>query len=226
MSATEGFLRNTRKTGTVLNVPPKGPASSSPVWRRAATPFALSRRLLLRQIATASLPFLARAQDPSADHGRVKPPLPAPEIVLITQDGSSTSLSALAQHHATAVQLIFTRCTTTCRLQGAIFEKVQELLPDQLARGIQLISLSIDPRNDAPATLRAWLRRFRARPGWIAAAPQPDQVEQMKTFFGRGRSAADDHSTQVSLLNPDGLLVWRTFELPAAEDISNLLIRM
>src|SRR5450631_831397 len=41
------FLRNTRKTGTVSSAPLEEPASSSPVWRTAAAPFALLRTAAL-----------------------------------------------------------------------------------------------------------------------------------------------------------------------------------
>jgi protein SCO1/2 len=133
------------------------------------------------------------------------------------------SLAALVKQHATAWQLMFTACRTTCPIQGAIFARLQSLLPDQVARGIQLLSLSVDPATDTPEALAAWLRRFHAHPGWIAAAPRPDDVERIRAFAGRGRSATDNHTTQVQLVDREGLLVWRTFELPEPEEVAALL---
>jgi protein SCO1/2 len=187
-----------------------------------------SRRECLGSFSAAALsavlaPIDAHGQPAGEDHGKINPPIPVPDISLLRHDGGVSSLSALCHRHATAMQVMFTRCTTTCPIQGAVFERVQKLLPDQLARGIQLVSLSVDSENDTPAVLARWLQRFHARPGWVAAAPGLKDVERVRAFAGRGRSASDNHSTQVHMLNREGLLVWRTSELPAAEEIAAIL---
>ncbi|MES1172153.1 MAG: SCO family protein [Bacteroidota bacterium] len=184
-----------------------------------------SRRSLIQALGVTVMPSVARAQPPAADHGRVNPPVPAPPVSLLRHDGVSSSLPALAKHHATALQLMFTACTTTCPIQGAIFARVQKLIPDQVARGIQLISLTVDPRNDTPEVLTRWLRRFQARPGWISAASHPKDVDTIKAFAGGRNSPLDNHSTQVQILNRDGGLIWRTGDLPEAEEIAALLKR-
>jgi protein SCO1/2 len=182
-----------------------------------------SRRCFLHALAVVAVPAVPGGPPPTADHGRIKPPVPVPDIVLVRHDGVSTTLSALVREHATALQLMFTSCTTTCPIQGAIFAQVQKLIPDQMARGIQLVSLSVDPEHDTPETLATWLRRFRSRPGWVAASPRPQDIERLRDFAGRGRSASDNHSTQVQMLNREGQLVWRTFELPRAQEIAGIL---
>jgi protein SCO1 len=183
----------------------------------------ISRRSFLGTLTAALAPSVAQAESPGQDHGRIKPPLAVPDLTVLRHDGRSSSLYELVNHHATALQLVFTACTTTCPIQAAIFERVQRLIPDQMARGIQLVSLSVDPENDTPAVLTRWLQRFHARPGWIAAAPRTKDTERLRTFAGRGRSASDNHSTQVQILSRDGLLVWRTGELPEAEEVAAIL---
>jgi protein SCO1 len=187
-----------------------------------------SRRACLASLSVATLslalaPSDARGQRPGEDHGKIKPPVPVPDIGLVRHDGGVSSMSALCRRHATALQVMFTRCTTTCPIQGAIFERVQKLIPDQLARGIQLVSLSVDPESDTPVVLTRWLQRFHARPGWVGVVPGTKDVEQVRAFAGRGRSASDNHSTQVHMINREGLLVWRTSELPGAEEIAAIL---
>jgi protein SCO1/2 len=181
------------------------------------------RRAFLGAALGALAPSVSFAQSPDGDHGRVSPPLAAPDIPVIEHDGASVRLPALVKGRATALQFMFTSCTVTCPIQGAIFARVQTLIPDQVARGVQLLSLSVDPRNDTPEALRRWLQRFHAGPGWIAAAPLVKDVERVRALGGPGRTPTDNHSTQVHILNRDGLLVWRTFELPEAEEIAGLL---
>jgi len=173
----------------------------------------------------------AQAQAPgeqtvSADHGRVIPPLPMPSMPLQCADGRQADLATLLQGRATAVHLMFTGCSSVCPIQGAIFQRVQSLLPDQSARGILLLSLSIDPFGDTPAAMRAWLKKFDARDGWIAAAPAPDDLDRLLALFGQGRSAVENHATQVNIVNRRGELIWRTPQLPPAESIAQFLQRV
>src|SRR3954454_21338403 len=110
------------------------------------------RRAFLATMGAALLaPTPARADEVvQSDHGAVKPPRVAPALKVVRQDGVSTTLQGLVDRHVTAAQLMFTSCTTTCPIQGAIFARVQRLLPDHVGRGIQLLSLSVDPDHDTP----------------------------------------------------------------------------
>jgi protein SCO1/2 len=163
----------------------------------------------------------------AADHGRVDPPVPIPDIpVRLAGDGASAGLAGLLRGRATALHLMFTGCSSVCPIQGAIFERVQDLLPDQQTRGIQLLSLSIDPLTDTPQAMQAWLERFAARDGWIAVAPKPDDLDRMRDLFGQGRNALETHATQVNIIDRRANLVFRTPELPSADAIANLLRRV
>ncbi len=190
----------------------------------------LSRRLFLGSVSAALLPLSLEqrtsAQGREQDHGRINPPVPVPDVRVVLHDGTTTRLPALVRQHATALQVMFTACRTTCPIQGAIFARVQGLIADQVVRGVQLVSLSVDPRTDTPRALAAWLERFRAGPGWVAAAPEVKDVERIRAFAGRGRSAIDNHSTQVQIVNREGQLVWRTSELPEAEEVATILRHM
>jgi len=157
-------------------------------------------------------------------HGKIDPPVPVPDVALVRYDGVFTTLSPMVRGHATAVQLMFTSCTTTCPIEAAIFERVQEMLPGMADRGIQLLSLSIDPRDDTPKALSAWLRRFHAGPNWIAAAPAIADLPRLRDFFEKGGDSS--HSTQVQILDRGGRLVWRTYELPVPGEIAGVLQRI
>ena len=53
-------------------------------------------------------------------HGKIAPPVPVPDVPVARQDGISTTLLPIVKGHVTAVQLMFTSCTTTCPIGGAI----------------------------------------------------------------------------------------------------------
>lgn len=204
-------------------------AGAHVVGRRRAP----SRRVVLFEgasllLAPAWLGAAAAPAPPATDeHGRVNPPRPPPDVPILCHDGTRTGLRALVRGRVTALHPMFTSCAATCPIQGAVLAKVQKLLPDQAARGIQIVSLSIDPRRDTPQALRAWLARFRAGPGWIAAAPVAEaDLPALRAFSGPGRNATDPHTTRVLVLDREGLLVWRTFDLPDAAEIADVLRRV
>jgi protein SCO1/2 len=188
----------------------------------------LSRRTFLKTLS-AIVPLAAARQvmgEIESDHGRIKPPVPIPDVKLVENSGTETALAAIAQGHATAVQLMFTQCTTTCPIQAAIFQRVQRLIPEMAAKNIQLLSLSVDPEADTPKAMSAWLKRFHAGPNWIGAAPSQKDGPQIQNFFGRANGAFASHSTQVNIVDRKGRLVWRTIELPTAEEIANVLQKL
>ena len=158
--------------------------------------------------------------------GPVKPPVKVPDIGIVSSDGFQGSLRERLLGHATALQLMFTRCRSICPIEAATFVRTQEALAPNPSDGIQLISLSIDPANDTPDVLRAWLASFDARAGWIAVAPAQTDLARAQKFFDSASDLGEDHSTAMSLINHAGLLVWRTPELPAPGEVATLLKRL
>lgn len=164
---------------------------------------------------------------PSRYHGgRILPVVPVPNLIVDTADGARRSLHQLLLRRATAIQLIFTGCSTTCPIQGVVFQQVQSLLPDMPGRSMQLLSLSINPLEDTPASLQAWQARFRPAPGWIAARPTLADLETVLTLFAGGRESVENHATQVQMINRRGELIWRTYELPSAQTVASILQQM
>ena len=104
--------------------------------------------------------------------------------------------------------------------------RTQEALASYGFGDIQLLSLSIDPLTDTPDVLKGWLASLNARSGWIAASPAKTDLARAQRFFDNFSSLGEDHSTAMSLMNRAGLLVWRTSELPAPDEVANLLTRL
>ncbi len=185
-----------------------------------------SRRFFLAGAAASFAAHPASAQPAHIGFGPVRPPLPVPAIPVVRYDGVSCTLADLLNQRVTAVQLVFTSCRATCPIQGAIFSRAQKLMPDQAFRGIQLLTLSVDPQHDNPKALAAWLKTFGAGHDWIAATPLMNALERMRAFFGPGSNPDDNHSTQVSVVDRKAQLIWRTPALPSAEDVADLLKEM
>ncbi len=175
----------------------------------------IERRAVL--VALAALPTLATAHDP---FGRVEPARPAPALPLRDAAGRNADLATRLRGHVTAVQLMFTTCSATCPLQGALFGATAPLLRHADAK---LLSLSIDPLNDDPKALATWLARFGPSPAWQAAAPRVADVEPLFELLSGRAAGPDRHSTQVYLFDRRARLVYRTPELPPPRHVAELI---
>lgn len=190
-----------------------GRCDTAPLLRRRSVIAGLAAGLALRAV-----PALAHG-----NIGPVKPPLGVPDIEIVTNDGFRGPLRERLLGRVTAIQLMFTQCKSICPIEAATFARTQEALAATPSDGIQLLSLSIDPLNDTPDALNAWLGGLGARAGWAAAAPAEADLARAKLFFDGRSDFGEDHSTAMSLFNRDGLLVWRTPELPAPNEVVRLL---
>jgi protein SCO1/2 len=186
------------------------------------------RRAVLQALmclpAAATFPCAALALEQVNLHdGPIVPPASVPDARLHLADGRHVYLRELLIQKVTALQLVFTHCTSTCPMQAAIFQRVQRLFPEQVLKGAQLLSLSIDPAQDTATELRSWLKRFGAEEGWLAAVPEAAALPQLLQFFGTRADSLTSHATQVQIIDRHAFLMWRTNELPSAQSVVRLL---
>jgi protein SCO1 len=185
------------------------------------------RRQLLRAAALGGLgsaPWVW-VQAPAARReffGPVQPALPVPGTRVRTHLGIATDLRTLLLGRVTALQLMFTHCGADCTIQGDTFAQTQGLLLGDAHMPMRWLSLSIDPRSDDPAALQRWLQRFGAGPDWIAASPHVDDLARLLDVL-RGRSRGPDrHVGQVFFFDLQARLVYRSADLPSADQVVSL----
>lgn len=186
-----------------------------------------SRRAWLRDAAALTLSAIA---PPLYAHGGVGIVTPAERIEdrwLVDQAGNKRLLSSFLLHGITAVQTIFTGCTSVCPIQGTLFGAVQERLPQiHSAYPIRLLSIGIDPLSDSPAALHSWLGRFQAGPSWNAATPSLADVDHVRAALAGTQAPVPDisnHATQIYCFDSNAMLRWRSDDLPRIDDVCNAL---
>jgi len=74
-------------------------------------------------------------------------------LSLLTHQGAATNLAELLRGRVTALQPMFTGCSATCPIQGALFAQAQHALLGrwQSPTPVQWLSLSIYPLADGPS---------------------------------------------------------------------------
>ncbi|HEV8181552.1 MAG TPA: SCO family protein, partial [Candidatus Angelobacter sp.] len=90
-----------------------------------------------------------------------------PNIELTTQGGKTVHFyDDLIKGKIVAIDLIYTTCQYSCPLETARLVQVQKMLGDRVGKDIFFYSITIDPKNDTPAALKAYAEKFHAGPGW------------------------------------------------------------
>lgn len=179
-----------------------------------------SRRRYLQQLALTSLmgmPLLGRAaHSPS---GPVLPPKPAPVLSLTGLDGATQPLAILLKDRITAVQLMFTGCSATCPMQGAVFAQLQSRLTPA-DQAVQLLSISIDPLGDDAKAMRQWLVRFGAdNARWRGALTSLKTVDPLLDFLQGRAPGVDRHTAKTYLFDRQARLAYVSSDLVAAAEV-------
>ena len=184
----------------------------------------ISRRATLGMLAAAAAPTALAQAVPTPSHdpfGPLRPPQPVPSLTLTGEDGQRFELDARLRGRITALQLMFTGCSATCPIQGALFGALAPMVTGQ--RDMQLLSLSIDPLGDSAPALRAWRLQFGAHANWQTALPRSDDVDRTLDFL-RGRAqGVDRHTAQIYLFDRQSRLAYRTADMPPARFVAGLM---
>ena len=124
----------------------------------------VARVLVVALVATALSGVGWTADNPRFTRTDVK--VDPPAVTLVDQDGDRIDFRALTlSDKPVFVDFIYATCTTICPVLSAGYTSIQRKLGDDLDR-VTLVSITIDPENDGPEELTAYLERYRAKSGW------------------------------------------------------------
>ncbi|HMF28043.1 MAG TPA: SCO family protein, partial [Candidatus Cybelea sp.] len=132
----------------------------------------------------------------------------APQPHLIDQLGRSFTLASL-RGQPVVVTFVSAHCTDACPLINAQFSDAARRIRAQHLSA-KLVTITLDPQNDSPRTMRALATRFEANPRyWLLAGGSVRDVEAVMREFGvvskKGRDGyREEHTTFVYFFNSDG----------------------
>jgi cytochrome oxidase Cu insertion factor (SCO1/SenC/PrrC family) len=122
--------------------------------------------------------------------------------LLLTQDGKPVHFfDDLLRGKIVLINFMLTTCEDTCPMVTANLAQVQRLLGDKVGSSINMISLSVDPKHDGPAQMKAFADNFGARPGWYFLTGAPPEIEPLLHRLAAYTTDPLDHSTVVIIGN-------------------------
>jgi protein SCO1/2 len=106
-----------------------------------------------------------------------------PDVTLVNQDGKKVNIRTLLHSPQPVVlDFIFGSCTTICPLLSAGYSNLQQKYSDDVQKPL-LVSISIDPENDDPRTMKAYLGHYRAKPGWEFLTGSRSDIDSVLKAF-------------------------------------------
>jgi protein SCO1/2 len=107
-----------------------------------------------------------------------------PDVKMVDTNGKNISLRELMNDRSPVIlNFIFTTCTTICPVMSATFQQVQEQLGSD-RKNVRLVSVSIDPENDTPPTLKTYAEKFKAGPQWTLLTGTLENSLTIQKSFG------------------------------------------
>ena len=171
-------------------------------------------------IAVAGLiAFGGRAAEGAPGYKRSVGRYVAPDVVLVNQDGAKVRLLSLIESGKPVIlDFIYGTCTTICPVLSAGYTSVQAKIgPDP--RKVQLISVSIDPEHDTPKIMKAYLKQYRAKPGWDFLTGSREDIDRVMKAFDSYIPDKMLHK-QVTFIRGQGPGEWvRIDGLPGSSDL-------
>lgn len=106
-----------------------------------------------------------------------------PDVVVTNQHGVAVPFKDVIQSDKPVIlNFIFSTCTAICPVLSAGFANLQQELGSKY-QDVHLVSISMDPENDTPKEMSAYLKRYGAKPGWDFFTGPRDSIKKILMAF-------------------------------------------
>ncbi len=182
------------------------------------------------QVSASATPGPTASPGPGGYAVRRHAPLAAPRKAsndatqphLIDQTGHRFTLQSLGGKPL-AITFIAAHCDDACPLINAQFSAAARAIAKARIPG-RLVTITLDPDHDSPATMRKLAKRFEADPRyWLVAGGKPADVRAIMHAFGvisveGERGYRDRHTTFVYIFNASGHMTQTMLASSALDD--------
>jgi protein SCO1/2 len=142
------------------------------------------------------------------------------DVVLINQNGEKMRFySDLIQGKVVIINSFFGTCQGICLPMNRNLEKVQQALGDHVGKDVHIISISVDPTVDTPASLKEYAKTFHARPGWYFMSGDKQNVEFALKKIGHFVSVREDQPNIIIIGNERTGLWKKAFGLAQSDEL-------
>jgi len=176
--------------------------------------FGQTRDLNLAQQGSGTKQSDAAASEPSPAHKYFT------DVELINQNGDKMRLySDLLQGKVVIINSFFATCQGSCLPMNRNLEKVQQALGDRIGKDVYIVSISVDPTVDTPASLKEYAKKLHARPGWYFLTGDKQNVDFALNKLGQFVSDKQDH-LNIFIIGNERTGLWKkAFGLAQSDEL-------
>jgi protein SCO1/2 len=129
------------------------------------------------------------------------------DVLLTNQDGKQLRLyTDILKGNVVIINSFYSTCSGVCRVTIPVFKQLQDSLGERVGKDVRLVSITVDPKNDTPETLKQYAAGVGAKPGWDFLTGDKQIVDQVLYKLGLYADAKEDHSNVFIIGNePTGL---------------------
>ncbi len=140
--------------------------------------------------------------------------------MLVNQNGERMRFySDLLQGKVVIIDSFFATCQGSCLPMNRNLEKLQEALGDHIGKDVYIISISVDPQVDTPASLKEYAKKLHARPGWYFLTGEKRNVDWVLNKLGQYVNDKQDH-LNIFIIGNERTGLWKkAFGLARSDEL-------
>lgn len=142
------------------------------------------------------------------------------DVVLLNQNNEQMRLySDLLKGKVVIINAFFATCQGSCLPMSRNLEKVQEALGERLGKEASIISISVDPTVDTPASLKEYAKKVHARPGWYFLTGDKKNVDLALYKLGQYVENKENH-LNIFIIGNERTGLWKkAFGLARSDEL-------
>lgn len=142
------------------------------------------------------------------------------DVLLVNQDGVKMRFyNDLLRDKVVIINSFFGTCTGVCLPLNRNLEKVQAALGDRMGKSVHIISISVDPTVDTPASLKAYAKKLHARPGWFFLTGNKQDVDFALKKIGHFVEQKESH-LNIFIIGNERTGLWKkAFGLASSDEL-------
>ena len=162
------------------------------------------------------------AQDTSTRRTNLRDVIP--DVVVQDQNGRSVRFySDLLKGKVFVIDFTYASCRGTCLVLGKNLAAVQRTLSNDARKEVRFISISIDPANDSPQTLKSLRRSLRAKSGWTFVTGETTSMQRLWRALIGDLPRKGEHSDAILIGDESTGVLERRWGLTPADTLTETI---
>lgn len=165
---------------------------------------------------------LATAQEPQTPDANADSPAKKyfTDVMLVNQNGQKMRFyTDLLQGKVVIINSFFATCAGSCLPLTRNLEKLQQGLGDRMGKDVYILSISVDPAVDTPASLKAYAKKLNAGPGWFFLTGNKESVDFALKKIGHFVDSKENH-LNIFIIGNERTGLWKkAFGLAKSDEL-------